>query len=371
MHPDTNGNFSLAHLRPGTYTLSAWTAGAVGEFTLTNVIVTAGTTNALGNLNWTNMHPGGQIAWEIGIPDRSAAEFRHGTNYWYPFLWTTYTNDFPNPITYNVGTSNWTNDWNYAQPGYLTGTTNWSQWKWHINFTLTNLPPSGSATMTFAIASIYYGAIDVYVNDESTLTGEVAVNIAGGGAGGNALIREGIHAKYGLGYQSVPLSALRVGTNTITLVQRSINGGFNHVMYDYINLELPATVTLPPGRSLIWRGGNSANAWDNNTTKNWIISSNSVATTFTNNDNVLLNDNANPNFTVSLNDPMQPGSVSVIATNNYTFNGTGSLNGAMQLIKSGPGKLTVNNTNNITGAILLSQGNITLGNTTATLGTSA
>jgi len=371
VHPDANGNFSIAHIRPGTYTLSAWTVGAVGECTLTNVLITAGATNALGSLNWTNTHPGGQIAWEIGIPDRSAAEFKHGTNYWYPFLWTTYTNDFPNPLTYNVGTSNWTNDWNYAQPGYLTGTNTWSQWKWRINFTLTNLPSSGSATMTFAIASIYYGAIDVYVNDESTLTGEVAVNIAGGGAGGNALIREGIHAKYGLGYQSIPLSTLRVGTNTITLIQRSINGGFDHVMYDYVNLELPASVVLPPGRNLIWRGGNAAGAWDITTTTNWVISSNSAATTFTNGDNVLLNDTANPNFTVSLNDALSPGSVSVIASNNYTFTGTGSLNGPMQLIKSGPGKLTVNNTNNIAGAILLSQGNITLGNATATLGNSA
>ncbi len=369
VHPDTSGNFSIAHIRPGTYTLSAWTAGAVSEFTLTNVSITVNTTNALGNLNWTNTHPGGQIAWEIGVPDRSAAEFKHGTNYWYPYLWTTYTNDFPNPLTYNVATSNWANDWNYAQPGYLTGTTNWAQWKWRINFTLTNLPTSGSATMTFGIASIYYGAVDVYVNDESTMTGEVAVNIAGGGGGGNALTREGIHAKYGLGYQSIPLSALRVGTNTITLIQRSINGGFNHVMYDYVNLELPAVVVLPPGRSLVWRGGNFANAWDLNTAANW-KDTNNATITFTNGDNVLLDDNGSPNFTLSLNDPMQPGSVSVIATNNYTLNGAGVLNGAMQLIKSGSGKLTVNNTNNINGAILLSQGNITLGNSTATLGSS-
>lgn len=371
VHPDTSGNFFIAHIRPGTYTLSAWTVGAVGEFTLTNVVISANATNALGNLNWTNTHPGGQIAWEIGIPDRSAAEFKHGTNYWYPYLWTAYTNDFPNPLTYNVATSNWANDWNYAQPGYLTGTTNWSQWKWRINFTLTNLPTSGSATMTLAIASIYYGAIDVYVNDESTMVGEVAVNVVGGGGGGNALIREGIHAKYGLGYQSVPLSSLRVGTNTITLIQRSVSSGFDHVMYDYIDLELPATVVLPPGRDLTWQGGNSANAWDINATANWVVSSNSASATFTNGDNVLLDDTGSPNFTLNLNDQMQPGSVSVIATNNYTLNGTGALNGAMQLIKSGPGKLTVNNTNNIIGAILLSQGNITLGNSAATLGNSS
>ena len=369
VHSDTNGNFSLAHLRPGTYTLSAWTVGAVNEFTLTNVVVTAGATNALGNLNWTNTHPGGQIAWEIGIPDRSAAEFKHGTNYWYPYLWTTYTNDFPNPLTYTVGTSNWTNDWNYAQPGYLTGTNTWSQWKWRINFTLTNLSTSGSATMTFGIASIYYGAVDVYVNDESTMTGEVAVNIAGGGAGGNALIREGIHAKYGTGQMAVPLSSLRVGTNTITLVQRSINGGFNHVMYDYVNLELPATVTLPPGRPLVWRGGSGGNAWDIETTANFRDTNNAVVV-YTNGDNVTFADIGATNPTVNFSQTVWPGSVSVITSSNYTFSGIGSITGAVQIIKAGSGTLTVNTTNSLlNGTVSLSAGRISLGNAGASIGT--
>ena len=362
VHPDANGSFSIAHIRPGTYTLSAWTVGAVGEYTLTNVLISAGATNALGNLNWTNTHPGGQIAWEIGIPDRSAAEFKHGTNYWYPFLWTTYTNDFPNPLTYNVGTSNWTNNWNYAQPGYLTGTNTWSQWKWRINFTLTNLPPSGSATITFAIASLYYGAIDVYVNDESTLTGEVAVNIAGGGAGGNALIREGIHAKYGLGYQSVPLSALRLGTNTITLIQRSINSGFNHVMYDYVNLELPAGPPAPPpGRNLLWRGGNTANAWDIATTTNWVISSNSVATTFTNGDNVTFDDTGTNFPAVTKSGSMLPGFVTVQGKKTWTLGGSGTLDGTMALYKAGTNLLILNGTNNFAGGTIIDDGVIQLG----------
>ena len=366
VHPDTNGNFSIAHIRPGTYTLSAWTVGAVGEYTLMNVLITAGATNTLGNLNWTNTHTGGQIAWEIGIPDRSAAEFKHGTNYWYPFLWMTYTNDFTNPLTYNVGTSNWTNDWNYAQPGYLTGTTNWSQWKWRINFTLTNLPSSGSATMTFGIASMYYAAIDVYANDESTMVGEISVNFAGGGAGGNALIREGIHAKYGVGYQSIPLSSLHVGTNTITLIQRGVNSGFDHVMYDYVNLELPpAPPAPPPGRNLIWRGGSSANAWDITTTTNWIISSNSAATTFTNGDNVTFDDSGSNNVPISLNTAVTPGSVTVAAAKNFYFNGGNPLLGAMALNKSGNGTLAIGNSNAFSGGTYISGGTILLTNDNA------
>jgi len=245
VHPDFEGKFSIPHLRPGNYTLSAWTAGAVGEFTLTNVSVTAGMNHALGSLNWTNTHPGGQIAWEIGVPDRSAAEFKHGTNYWYPFLWNQYCRELPNPLEFAVGSNNPATDWNYAHSGYETGANGnqWVPWKWRIHFDLTNLPDAGSATMTIAVASVNRGAIDVYVNDEATMVGEVPFHFPGGGPGGNALAREGIHAKYGLGYQPIPISSLRVGANTITLVERPVNGFFSHVMYDYLDLELPVPVT--------------------------------------------------------------------------------------------------------------------------------
>ena len=366
IHPDAVGNFSLPHIRPGTYTLSAFTVGAVGEFTLTNVVVTANATNSLGNVTWNVTHPGGQIAWEIGVPDRSATEFRHGTNFWYPFLWDTYSNDFPNPLEYTNGVSNWTNDWNYAHPGYEVG-TNWSNWKWRIHFNLASLPTAGSATMTFAFSSINYGAVQVFVNDEVNVLGEVAPTTAGGGTGGNGLIREGIHAKYSLGYFSVPLSSLRVGTNTITLIQRRSSGSSDHVMYDYVNLELPAGAVLPPGRNLNWRGGNSGNSWDINTTANW-VDTNNASTVFTNGDNVLFDNTSATNPAVTLNAVMQPGSVSVISSSNFTFSGTGSITGAMQLIKAGSGTLTVNTTNPFTGQISLSVGKIILGNSGASIG---
>jgi hypothetical protein len=63
-----SGNFTLPNVRPGTYTLSAYVTGEVGEYTRTNVKVTAGNTTALGDTTWVIAHPGRSIAWEIGIP---------------------------------------------------------------------------------------------------------------------------------------------------------------------------------------------------------------------------------------------------------------------------------------------------------------
>ncbi len=361
VHPDAAGNFVIPNVRPGTFTLFAFTPGAVGEFSLTNVTVTAAATNALGNVNWNVPHPGGSIAWEIGIPDRRASEFRHGTNYWTPYLWETYSNVFPNPLEYTVGSSNWTNDWNYAQPGYNVG-TNWLPWKWRVNFNLTNLPPGGNATLTLAWAGAHYGSVQVYVNDESTLLADVGPTCFGGPTGGNGLIREVIHAKYGVNYLPISVARLRSGTNTITLLQRRSSNASDHVMYDYVNLELPpGPPSPPPGRNLNWRGGLAANAWDITNTLNWIIASNVVATTFTNGDNVTFDDSGSNNVPISVNSTMLPGSLTVNAAKNFTIAGTGSLGGTMYLFKTGNGSLTLNGSNTFAGGATLSSGIVQLG----------
>lgn len=361
VHPDADGNFVIPHVRPGAFTLYAFTPGAVGEYSLTNVTVTAGSTNPLGNLTWNVPHPGASLAWEIGIPDRTAREFRHGTNYWQPYLWETYSNVFPNPLEYTVGASNWTNDWNYAHSGYLVGST-WSPWKWRIHFMLTNLPPGGSATLTLAWASAYYASVQVFVNDETSPLADVGPTCYGGPTGGNALIREGIHAKYGVNYLSIPVSELRSGTNTITLLQRRSSSASDHVMYDYVSLELPpGPPAPPPGRNLLWRGGLASGAWDITNTLNWIVASNGLATTFADGDNVVFDDTGSNNVPVSVNEAMLPGSVTVNATKNYTFDGNGSLGGTMYLYKTGSGTLTLNGVNTYAGGTTIGAGVVQLG----------
>jgi rhamnogalacturonan endolyase len=236
-HADADGNFSIPNVRPGIYTLYGFTTGAVGEFSRTNVVIKSGEPTALGDVTWNVPHPGARIAWEIGVPNRTAKEFRHGDDYFQPYLWEKFSGEFPNPLEYTVGVSDWSKDWNYVQCGYLTG-TNWAPWKWRIHFNLTNAPASGDATLTIAYAGSNRGHTEIYVNDESKLFKLVRPAVDGG----NALIREGIHAKYCVERVAIPVSLLKNGTNTIALVESlglSSSLPFVHVMYDYLDLELP------------------------------------------------------------------------------------------------------------------------------------
>jgi rhamnogalacturonan endolyase len=225
-------------VRPGTYTLYAFVTGVVGEYSQASVTVSSGATTSLDNVTWNVVHPGNRIAWEIGVPDRSAAEFWHGTDYFQAFLYNNFVNEFPNPLTYTVGASNWATDWNYVHSAYLVDGVN-NQWPWTINFSLDSVPASGNATLTLAWASTNSAAVQVFVNDPD-MANPPLTDFYPSVGGGNALIREGIHAKYGVDYVTIPVSLLQPGANTITLLQRrGISGLANHVMYDYINLELP------------------------------------------------------------------------------------------------------------------------------------
>jgi rhamnogalacturonan endolyase len=241
---DNAGNFSILNARPGSHTLYAFVTGAVGEYSQANVQVSAGATTAVGDVTWNVYHPGDGIAWEIGVPDRSAAEFSHGNDYFQAFLYNNFASQFPNPLNYTVGTSNWATDWNYVHCAYIVGGVNYS-WPWNINFNLASVPSSGNATLTLAWAGTDHAAEQVFVNDPNMLNPPLTDFFPSVG-GGNALIREGIHAKYGVNYVSIPVSLLRQGANTITLVQRRVTNAGDHAMYDYVNLELPAAASPIP-----------------------------------------------------------------------------------------------------------------------------
>ncbi|MBK8091574.1 MAG: hypothetical protein IPK32_06210 [Verrucomicrobiaceae bacterium] len=227
---DAEGRFTLPSIRPGKHTLYAYTAGAVGEFTKANIEVTAGETTTLGDLTWQVPHHG-KLVWEIGVPDRTAAEFAHGDVYFQGFLWQRFSNAFPNPLDFTIGQSTAAKDWNYAQCGY--GKDKLQPWPWRIHFQL-DAAPKKDAVLTLAIASAHGARIDLHLNDDK----KPLTTVRPTQHGGNALIRQSILAKYSVEHVRIPAAKLRAGKNTLTLTQTNVKGPDRHVMYDYLSLEL-------------------------------------------------------------------------------------------------------------------------------------
>ena len=119
---DPQGRFVIPNIRPGSYTLHAFADGVLGEFELTDVRVAAVENKNLGSLRWTPKRFG-KTLWEIGVPDRSAREFRHGDHYWQWGLYFQYPKEFPNDVHFILGQSDWRRDWNYVQPPRLVEAT--------------------------------------------------------------------------------------------------------------------------------------------------------------------------------------------------------------------------------------------------------
>jgi hypothetical protein len=247
---DASGNFDIEHIRPGTYTLFAFKDGEIDEYRMENVTVTAGETTNLGNLNWTIPRNNGNLVWEIGVPNRTTKEFKFGDLtegyesgdlvYSEGYCEYSFKDYFTNPIEYNVADKNWPDALPYAHTKYIKSDGNRDAWNWNLNFELTgNIPLTGSAKFTVAFASADYAQLWLYANGQTIY--QTFLN--GVPAGGNALVRQSNHAKYGIQVFDIPYNKLKIGQNTITLLMPS-NQNPSHLMYDYISLEGNLTATL-------------------------------------------------------------------------------------------------------------------------------
>ena len=119
---------------------------------------------------------------------------------------------------------------------------------------------------------------------------------------------------------------------------------------------------LPPVSTaqLLWRGG-SGNVWDDNTTANWTVNNlwtNTVSTNFTTGSSVLFDLSGSNNSAITLTGRLGPSQVTVFAPKDFNFAGDGRLVGAVKLFKTGPGKLTISNTNAYTGTTSVSGGSL-------------
>lgn len=105
---------------------------------------------------------------------------------------------------------------------------------------------------------------------------------------------------------------------------------------------------------LTWSGTVNS-AWDINKTANWLNAG--QAQPFLSNDSVLFADAAFQK-TVTVNDSVFASEIIVDASSDFTFNGTGTLNGPANLIKSGSGTLTQYAQGTYTGKTILNGGTL-------------
>jgi rhamnogalacturonan endolyase len=232
---DEKGDFKIPHVRAGTYTLYAIADGVLGEFSRAGVAVEGGKATEVGALKWTPVRHGKQL-WEIGVPDRSAAEFRHGDHYWQWGLYLKYPEEFPKDVNFVVGKSDWAKDWNYCQPPRIEGGRA-SPTTWSITFDLPGAP-KGKATLRLAVAgSGGRGGVQVGVNDKPA-----------GGTGPlpstGVMHRDGIRGYWVERDVAFDAALLKAGTNVITLTNpaRTWTEG---VLYDYLRLELDESAAPP------------------------------------------------------------------------------------------------------------------------------
>lgn len=237
---DASGNFNIKNVRPGTYTLFAYKNGTTGEYRQETVVVSAASTTNPGNIDWAIPRANGKLIFEIGVPDRTAAEYKFGDfDYCEGFVENKFATTFTNPIEYTVEDKNWATALPYVQSGYFNTDGTRSVWDWNINFTLTGtIPATGNAKLTIAYASSDHAQNWIFVNGTASsnrITPSSGYYPPNGG--GNAFLRQSNHAKYGLATFDIPYSKLKTGKNTLKLQMPSTSSGSNHVMYDYISLE--------------------------------------------------------------------------------------------------------------------------------------
>ena len=167
-------------------------------------------------------------------------------------------------------------------------------------------------------------------------------------------------------------AALVAGTKTFALTLNNIAGGsFTATATNISNSGITASTTpvfpLTPN-TFTWAGGASS-SWDTSAL-NWtnpasatVAYVNGVTAAFV---------EAATNRTVNLVGTLTSAAVNVSNTTGaYTFGGTGSIDGATGLTKSGAGMLTISNANTYTGATTVSGGTLSVNTIADTGGTSA
>ncbi|KAL6572548.1 hypothetical protein OROMI_013506 [Orobanche minor] len=249
---DEMGYFSINYVRTGDYNLYAFVPGFVGDYRNQVVItITPGCEIEMGEIVYKPPRDGPTL-WEIGIPDRSAAEYyvpdpdpkyinklyvNHPDRFRQYGLWERYSQLYPiEDLVYTVGTSDYKKDWLFAQVNRLKDDNTYQGTTWRIKFVLDIVDQGGTYKLRLALASATLAELQVRVNDPKAKRPLFSTGLIGKD---NSIARHGIHGLHWLYNIDIQGHVLVPGDNTIYLTQSRSQSPFQGLMYDYIRLESP------------------------------------------------------------------------------------------------------------------------------------
>ncbi|XP_043708193.1 probable rhamnogalacturonate lyase B [Telopea speciosissima] len=263
---DSDGSFLINDVRPGDYNLYGWMPGFIGDYKYdVNITINPGSNLSLGHIIYEPPRHGPTL-WEIGIPDRSAAEFyvpdpkpeyinrlylsnptsndkvaapvdkfrQYG-------LWERYAELYPlQDLVYTVGLSDYSKDWFFAHFNRNIGNNTFQSTTWRIIFQLDNMDRNLNKTymLQLALASASNCELQVRFNIPDVDPPHFTTKLIGRD---NAIARHGIHGLYWLYNIEIQSDWLVIGENVIFLTQSRHLSPFQGVMYDYIRLEGPSS----------------------------------------------------------------------------------------------------------------------------------
>ncbi|XP_021911764.1 probable rhamnogalacturonate lyase B, partial [Carica papaya] len=248
---DNDGYFNISNIRTGSYNLYAWVPGFIGDYRYDILVnITAGSNIHLEELIHEPPRDGPTL-WEIGIPDRSAAEFyvpdpnpmylnklyiNHPDRFRQYGLWERYSEIYRNEdLIYDVDVNDYRKDWFFAQVTRKKENNIYEGTTWQIKFKLDSVDESGIYKLRLALATAQAAELQVRVNDDDL---EKSPLFSSGKIGkDNTIARHGIHGLYWVYNVNVPGSLLLNGNNTIFLTQPLSTSRFQGIMYDYIRFE--------------------------------------------------------------------------------------------------------------------------------------
>ncbi|OMO50816.1 hypothetical protein CCACVL1_30233 [Corchorus capsularis] len=249
---DADGCFLISDVRAGDYNLYAWVPGFIGDYKNDDIVtITLGCDIDMGDLVFEPPRDGPTL-WEIGIPNRTAAEFyipdpdpnyinklyvNHPERFRQYGLWERYTDLYPDgDLVYTVGVSDYKTDWFFAQVTRKKDDDKYEGTTWQIKFNLESVNQSGTYKLRIALATAYVAELQVRVNNPNPNPPLFTTGLIGHD---NTITRHGIHGIYRLYSIDVNGALLMEGENTIFLTQPMSSSALQGLMYDYIRLEAP------------------------------------------------------------------------------------------------------------------------------------